>query len=82
MKHILLSSTFLFACLLGACSSEEAVSCEVVWKAQDDTELGRGDIVYEGQDDVQTALDDCKQDQMDHEDRPTDAVSYSCNCST
>jgi hypothetical protein len=82
MKHIILSSTFLFACLLGACSSEKDVMCEVVWKAQDDTEISRGDIVYEGLDDVQAGLDSCKEDQMDHEDRPTDAASYTCNCST
>jgi len=82
MKHIILSSTFLFACLLGACSSEKDVSCEVVWKAQDETELGRGDIVYEALDDVQAGLDMCKEDQMDHADRPVDTSSYACNCST
>lgn len=82
MKHIILSSTFLFACLLGACSSEKDVSCEITWKAQDDTELGRGDIVYEALDDVQAGLDMCKEDEMDHEERPVDTASYACNCST
>ena len=42
MKRILLSSTFVFACLLGACSNEDVVICDVVWSAQDDTELGVG----------------------------------------
>jgi hypothetical protein len=64
------------------CSSEKDVSCEVTWKAADDTELGRGDITYEALDDVDAGLDMCKEDQMDHADRPSDAVSYACNCST
>jgi hypothetical protein len=82
MKHIILSSTFLFACLLGACSSEKDVSCEVVWKAADDSELGRGDIVYEALDDLDAGLDMCKEDQMDLDGRPADTASFACNCST
>ncbi|PRQ01137.1 hypothetical protein [Enhygromyxa salina] len=82
MKHIIWSSTFLIACLLGACSSEKDVTCDVTWKAQDDSELGRGEIVYEGLDDVDAGLEMCKEDEMDHEDRPTDSVSFACSCST
>jgi hypothetical protein len=81
MKRILLSSTFVFACLLGACSNEDVVICDVAWAAQDDTELGTGVIEYAG-DDVDAALEDCKADQMTHEERPDTAAKYTCNCST
>jgi hypothetical protein len=81
MKRILLSSTFVFACLLGACSNEDIVVCEVAWSAQDDTELGTGTIEYAG-DDVDVALADCQVDQETHEERPSAAVKYTCNCST
>jgi hypothetical protein len=40
-----------------------------------------GMIEYAG-DDVDAALADCKEDQMTHEERPTTAVSYTCNCSS
>jgi hypothetical protein len=81
MKRIVLSSTFVFACLLGACTNEEVVICDVVWSAQDDSEVGTGVLEYDG-DDVDAALEDCKADQMTHEERPSTAVSYTCNCST
>lgn len=81
MKRILLSSTFVFACLLGACSNEDVVTCDVIWSAQDDTELGTGVLEYDG-DDVDAALASCKEDQMTHEERPGTAAKYTCNCST
>lgn len=80
MKRILLSSTFAFTCLLGACSGEDVVVCEVVWSAED-TEIGSGVIEYDG-DDVDAALEACKEDQMTHEERPDMAAQYTCNCST
>jgi hypothetical protein len=81
MKRIVLSSTFVLAGLLGACSNEDIVVCDVVWSAQDDSEVGTGVLEYAG-DDVDAALEDCKVDQMTHEERPTTAVSYTCNCAT
>jgi hypothetical protein len=81
MKRFVLSSTFVLAGLLGACSNEKIVICDVVWSAQDDSELGSGMIEYDG-DDVDAALDDCKEDQMTHEERPDAAVKYTCNCSS
>lgn len=82
MKRIILSSTFLFACLLGACSTEKDVICDVVWSDQDNTELGTGTITYEALDDVDAGLDMCEADQETHDDRPADTAFYTCNCRT
>jgi hypothetical protein len=82
MKRIVLSSTFVVACLLGACSNEKDVICDVSWKAQDDTELGTGSIVYEALDDVDAGVEMCKEDQMTLAERPTDAVKFTCDCSS
>ncbi len=82
MKRILLSATFLLSCALGACASEGAVTCDVKWSANDDTELGTATIVYEGLDDVNEGLDLCESDQETHEERPGTAVKYTCDCST
>jgi hypothetical protein len=80
MQRIVLSSTFVFACLLGACTNEKVVVCEVVWSAED-TDIGSAVIEYDG-DDVDAALEDCKVDQETHEERPEMAATYTCNCST
>ena len=83
MKHIILSFTFLAACLIGgACTSERDVTCDVIWSDGNDTELGRATIVYEGLDDVDMGLDMCLEEQADHPDRPTDATAHNCDCST
>lgn len=82
MKRTVLSAAFLFSCLLGACSSEKDVTCDVMWSASDDTELGSATIVYEGLDDVDMGLEMCQEEQEDHGDRPADTMKYSCDCST
>lgn len=82
MKRIILSLSFAFACLLGACSSEADVSCDVVWSDADGNELGTGTIVYEALDDAQAGVDMCKEDQVDEPDRPADTAMFTCNCST
>ena len=82
MKRIALTAGFLISCLLGACSTERDVICDVVWSANDDTELGTATIVYESLDDVDVGLSNCEEDQDSHEDRPDAAVKYTCNCQT
>lgn len=82
MKRIALSATFLISCMLGACSTERDVICDVTWSTDDDTEVGSTSIVYDALDDVNAGLDMCETDQETHEERPTDAVKYMCNCST
>lgn len=81
MKRITLFLSFSFACVLGsACADEPAVTCEVVWSAND-AEVGRATIVYEGIDDVDAGLQLCLEDQVDHEERPAEATMHNCNCS-
>jgi hypothetical protein len=82
MKRIILSSTFLFACLLGACSSEKDVICEVTWSDQADNELGMATITYEALDDVDLGLEMCETDQETLDERPVDTANYYCNCRT
>lgn len=82
MKRIILSSTFLIACLLGACSTEKDVICDVTWSDQSDTEVGVATITYEALDDVDSGLDMCKMDQETHDERPAEAAGYNCNCRT
>lgn len=81
MKRFVLSSTFVLAALLGACANEKVVICDVVWSDANDAEVGTGVLEYDG-DDVDAALADCMEDQMDHAERPDTAVQYTCNCST
>ena len=83
MKRITLFLSFSFACVLGAvaCADDPAVSCTVIWSAND-MEVGRGTIVYDGIDDVDAALEMCLEDQADHEERPAEATMHNCNCSS
>jgi hypothetical protein len=80
MQRFVLSLSFVFAALLGACSNEKVVVCDIVWSDANDMQVGTGVLEYDS-DDVDAALEDCKEDQMDHEERPEAAVQYSCNCS-
>lgn len=81
MKRISLFLSFVFACSLGACASDSSVTCDVVW-SDDNTEVGTATLVYEALDDVDLALEYCKQDQADHEQRPAEAKFHACSCST
>jgi hypothetical protein len=82
MKRITWFISFSFACVLGAaCADDPAVTCEVVWSAND-MEVGRGTITYDGMDDLDAALELCLEDQADHDDRPAEAMMHVCNCST
>lgn len=81
MKRIVLSSTFLIACLLGACSNEVEVVCDVEWSTADDMQLGTGTIIYQDTSDVDGALEDCKRDQETDDQRPANAAKFTCNCS-
>lgn len=81
MKRLIFLLSFSFACVLGsACADDPAVTCEVVWSAND-MEVGRTTIVYDGTDDVDAGLARCLDDQADHEDRPASATMHNCNCS-
>lgn len=82
MKRIILSSTFLFACLLGACQSERDVVCDVTWTDQSNGEVGMATFVYAELDDVNAGVDMCGEDQATDDQRPAEAVAYSCDCST
>jgi hypothetical protein len=82
MKRIILSSTFLIACLLGACTNERDVMCDVVWTDQAGEEVGTASFDYPALDDADAGVEMCGEDQETDERRPADAVAYQCNCST
>ena len=82
MKRITLLSSFVFALVLGACSGPADVTCDVVWSDADDNELGTGTITYEELDDVDAAVEMCKEDQADEADRPDGTMKFACSCST
>ncbi len=82
MKRIVLSSSFVLACVFGAaCSSEADVTCELVWSAND-AEVGRTTIVYAELDDVDAGVEMCLEEQAEHPDRPAEATMHQCDCET